>query len=314
MLGFLIYITNSIIISYGQVSNLLLLLIAGSWIAGRNHRETLSGILIGMACAIKIFCGLFLIYFLISKQYKAFFSAILSGFMIFIGTIILFGFKSYLYYFQTLTHISWYGESWSISFKSFFIRLFSPTEKNIVLYNAPHLAQFLTLFFSALLLTALVFTWHKLRQHKYHFLKSTYYDTGFSLTLISMLLLSPLGWNYYFNLLIIPYLILIHESKDDRIHLLCCVLLFINSLAGDLIKTFNIKNAAHILINGGLSFYAIIIFLLLFFRLAYQKMSAHHQSISPLLWSAVYFAAFIPSLLSQGAVIKNMINLYTGFA
>lgn len=318
----MLYVASSVTVSYGQVSNLLLLLMTGSWIAGRKKCEILSGILISIACSIKLFCGLFLLYFLFSKQLKAFLSASVSGIIILFGTIFVFGVQSYKHYLETLIRIAWYGESWSVSFKSFFLRVFSPTEKNYTLFNAPHAAEYLTVLCSLLLLTGLIISWIKLGAPKNLNQSRSYFDIGFSLVIPSMLLLSPLGWSYYFNFLLIPYFILIHESRDDRVHLGGCILILINSLSGDLIKTYNIKNAMQIFINGGLSFYVLIIFVLALFRMTYQKTQKTQKNyhlknksygISPVSWGVIYVVVLLPSVISQAAVIKNMIQLSAGF-
>jgi len=310
--GFLIYIVNSESISYGQVSNFILLLIAGSWVLGRTHKDVSAGILIALACAIKLFCGLFLIYFLVVHRFKLFFSAVITGILIFLITLYLFGIKSYISYLNTLQHVSWYAESWSVSFKSFIMRIFSPTENNFALFNFPHLAQFLIIFLSISLVVWLIKTWSELttlRDRKLSF------DCGFSLVILSMLLLSPLGWTYYFNIFIIPYLLLIKESRDDKIHLTCCFLLFINSFSGSLLKTYEIKNTAQILYNGGIGFYVMVIMLILTIRLSYQRISLVPNQNSPQkfisipLWWFIYGIAFVPSVISQLNVIKNMIEL-----
>jgi alpha-1,2-mannosyltransferase len=315
--GFLVYMVNSEIISYGQISNFLLLLVVGCWILGRNHKDIGAGILIAIACSLKLFCGLFLVYFLIIRRFKLFISAVVTGIFLFILTFIMFGIKSYIGYLNTLVNIVWYAESWSVSFKSFMMRLMSPTENNYTLLNFPHLAQGLATLLSVGLLMWLVDVWIKLNKKSHDRVS---FDLGFSLTLVSMLLISPLGWTYYFNLFIIPYLLLVHESDDNRVHLACCFLLFINSFTGDLLKTYDIKTPMHILYNGGIGFYVIVLLLLLLMKLVYQKTRQPFQQvhikpfISVSLWWVIYGVAFVPSIVSQCSVIKNMVELSTKMA
>ena len=68
-------------ILYGQLSLVLLLLITLAWIAARNGRDALGGIYLGLAMSLKIFVGLFLLFFLVRRRWRLLFW--------FIGTFML---------------------------------------------------------------------------------------------------------------------------------------------------------------------------------------------------------------------------------
>ncbi len=309
MAAFTLYMPNSANIAYGQISNYLFILVAGAWIAGRQKRDILAGILIGIACAIKIFCGLFLIYFFCIKRFKLLTSALITGASAFLASLLLFGLDSYLRYRSVLKEIKWYSASWNVSFFGFFTRLFSDSEKNKPLIYIPHLTEILTILCSIALFVYLIYSWRKLG--------SLHFDIGFSLTLIAMLLLSPLGWIYYFGLLLIPYFVLIEQSNETRYHnivpIILCIILFFSSLSGNFISTSGIKTTEEVLVNGGTGFYTLIALFILSIVLIKEKLSLSpittlpqkHIILEPQ-WYIFYAVAFAPSFISFVCITTNV--------
>jgi hypothetical protein len=310
--AFAIYIPNSANFAYGQISTYLLVLLAGTWLCGRNKQDICAGILIGIACAVKIFCGLFLIYFLCISRFRLLFTACLTGAAAFLSSVFIFGLDSYFQYHLVLKKIIWYSASWNASFYGFFMRLFSQTEKNKPLFAVPYLTDILTLICSAALLVYLVYSWRKLG--------SRYFDIGFSLTLISMLLLSPLGWMYYFGILLIPFLVLIDHSAHSRHQVMIavnvCIFLLLSTLAGDFLVTSSIQTKTQIFFNGGVSFYALIGLLMLYVIIIKEKLNSGPISLpsnSPIgkkQWIIFYLFAFIPSLMSFFYIIRNVMDKF----
>ena len=328
-----LYTPNSIAFTFGQLSQIILLLIVSAWICARKEKEICAGILIGLALSLKLFCGLFLIYFLCLKRYRALISALLTFGISLISSGIILGFRHYISYYHTLSHISWYAQTFNYSIKGFFFRLFIPSENNYVLIALPHLGNFLIIFFCLLLLSWLICFWLNLQtfnsslsseKKAEQILYLT--DIGFSAAIIGMLLLSPLGWLYYFNLLAIPYLVIINNYKNDSIHLICAGLLCLSTLSGDLIKTYNIKNFTQILYNGGIGFYILLILLGLLAGLvrhlrpslnalnkpALNKLiRVNHKKnktvfINKNLWIIIYFLIFIPTIDSQFKIFQQL--------
>jgi hypothetical protein len=186
-------------IIYGQLSLVLLLLIALAWIAARNGRDALGGIYLGLAMSLKIFVGLFLLFFLVRRRWRLL--------LWFIGTFTLlsllplwfFGIDTYKNYITILSSITWYAASWNASFLGFFTRIFGGSE-NVPLFNLPAVAQTLTRICSGLFILWLAWlAWPRAQESSLD-----RFDLGFSLTITGMLLISPLGWMYYFPTLLIP--------------------------------------------------------------------------------------------------------------
>jgi hypothetical protein len=134
------------------------------------------------------------------KRYKVFLLTLITTLILWSLPLLSSGTELYLLYFKTLNQLGWYGNSWNASVYGLLFRLFGPTD------------HVLLIKLSYLLLSTLLFLWYlnKLGQLNTRKIK----HAAFSLTLIMMLLLSPLGWMYYFSLLILP-LIVIYQALSQ---------------------------------------------------------------------------------------------------
>jgi hypothetical protein len=186
-------------IVYGQFSLILLLIITLAWIAARNGRDGICGISLGLAMSLKLFIGLFVLFFLVRRRWRLLFWFISTFLLLSLLPLLIMGVEVYKNYFAVLSEITWYAASWNASFLGFFTRIFGGSE-NVPMINFPKLAFALTRICS--LSFALWLVWLAWPREK----KSSpdHFDLGFSLTITGMLLISPLGWMYYFTLLTIP--------------------------------------------------------------------------------------------------------------
>jgi alpha-1,2-mannosyltransferase len=299
---FALYLPNSANLAYGQITSILLVILTAAWLLSRKNKDISAGVCIGLACAIKLFCGLFLIYFLCLKRFRLISSSLITIFMTSVVALWVFGFQAYVAYHTMLNTINWYAASWNVSFFGFFTRLFSNVEHNVPLVIAPHLVNIFTVLCSIPLVIYLAWIWKKWGAQKF--------DIGFSLVLVSMLLLSPLGWTYYFPLLIIPYLVLVRDGNWG-VHLGCCFLLFISTLTGNLLRTPMVKTKMQVLLLGGTGFYALLGLLLLLSLVGYgvgksRSQENQESGISESLWIVIYSIIFIPSLISLGAIFRDL--------
>jgi hypothetical protein len=98
-------------------------------------------------------------------------------------------------------------------------------------------------------------------------------DLDFSIILVSMLLLSPLGWMYYFPLLSIPFLILWNLSEKGvypiPLSLSLATLLLLSNIPVTLIPTDEIQthNVLTVFLSSGLYFAALMGLMALLFRM-----------------------------------------------
>lgn len=187
-------------IQLGQYGLILLGLILFLWLTSRDGRYRAAGLILGIAISLKIFFGLFLLFFAVRRQWRV----LAWGMSVFLVANLLglaiFGLATYKHHLAALTLGPLYiNASWNASFSGFFTRIFGGAE-NIPLVNMPVLAYGLAYCLSLLLILGLIWvSWphpHKLSRDRF--------DLGFSLCLVAMLLISPFGWIYYFPLLFIP--------------------------------------------------------------------------------------------------------------
>jgi alpha-1,2-mannosyltransferase len=261
LLLFLLFFPNIQTLVYGQISPVLFLFVTLAW----------------------LFCGLFLIYFLCLKRFRV----VAVSCLTFLGTSLLawfvFGTKAYISYYQSMKGIFWYAGTWNVSFHGFFMRLFSNEEHNVPFMVSPHLASIFTLGCSAILMAYLIRSWLKAGPQQF--------DRGFSLVIVSMLLLSPLSWIYYFPLLLIPYLVLVSE-KNDWLHLIAFSLLFLSMKIPLLVLASGIKTASQIFWTGGVGFYVLLGLLILL-----AKPYSEYRQFAPRLWGVVYALIFLQPIM-----------------
>jgi hypothetical protein len=109
--------------------------------------------------------------------------------------------------------------------------------------------------------------------------------------IVSMLLLSPLSWIYYFPLLLIPYLVLVSE-KNDWLHLIAFSLLFLSMKIPLLVLASGIKTASQIFWTGGVGFYVLLGLLILL-----AKPYSEYRQFAPRLWGVVYALIFLQPIM-----------------
>lgn len=216
---------------YGQVSLLLLLLLTIGWHYLRNQQLRSAAIILAAGAAIKPFFGLFALYFLCKRQWRALIYFLISGAVLTLLPLLFFGKQSYIDYITLLPTIKWYASTWNISLLGFFTRILGGVgEKMTPLIYLPHLTKYCYWFASVALVAYLA-----------HFLQKNYridpvkkIDLDFSLILMIALLVSPLGWRYYFAWLAIPIMVLHQYAKYTKspmsFILLICASIFLIGL------------------------------------------------------------------------------------
>ncbi len=192
---------NNIMI--GQTVLLVFMLVAGGWIAARQGREQLSGILLGLAFAIKLFLGLFIVYFLLQRRWRLTAWLLITVTATWLLGWAALGLDSYEQYHQALASVNWQSHTGNASAYGYFSRIFGGSY-SVPLMDAPALGKTLYYLLTAILLALLIW----LLRPGQRIAATVRSDLGFSFTLIAALLISPLGWIYYFPLLLIPFFVL----------------------------------------------------------------------------------------------------------
>ena len=151
-----------------------------------------------------------MIALLISRNWRAVAAFIAACGFSFLAGGLLVGFSAYTAYLAILNDVHWLATSWNGSYAGFFTRLFGgPVNKTWL--DAPMLARGLPAVCSIAtvgVLAKVVFKLSKSADQK------LYADALVALTIPAMLLLSPLGWNYYFPLLIISFVVIWNLTAD----------------------------------------------------------------------------------------------------
>lgn len=298
--AFFAYYPTFINSQMGQLGLFLMPLIFYSWWAARNNKFALCGVLLGIAASIKIFFGIFGIYFLIRREWRSL--GWFSGTIIFCALLPLtiFQVSEYLAYYKTLTHITWYTSSWNASLLGFLLRIFGGNgEKNIPLLLLPTLGHILYWLITGSLLVGLI----KYLQPLHKIDPQIKCDLDFSLTLALMLIIAPLGWIYYFPLLFIPFIVLFKLANEGYqpsiLRLSTCLAIILTSIPFPLVVPKKMIGTTMVFLNAGVYFYALVLLCcLLYFAQHHliQKNQAKFQDISPKLVLLLYITAFLPSL------------------
>lgn len=254
-------------IVYGQFSLILLLLITSAWIAARNDRNAVCGIILGLAMSLKLFVGLFLLFLLARRRWRLLFWFISTFLLFSLLPLWIMGIEVYKNYFAVLSEITWYAASWNASFLGFFTRIFGGSE-NVPLVNLPKLAVALTRMCSLIFALWLVWlAWPRPRESS-----RDHFDLGFSLTITGMLLISPLGWMYYFPVLIIPATVAWRLSGrlDCRMRRRAMIILawLLSTVPHFLIPSEDVNTPQIWFIWAGVYFYSLLLFSFLLGSLA----------------------------------------------
>jgi hypothetical protein len=199
---------TALIISYpfrmhmyqGQLTLILLLLLAVWWVAQREGRFALSGLMVGIATAIKVFPGFLFLYFVVRRQWRAFFTGVAALVILSVITGAILGFNVFQVYLNgVINDTAAIHDMWlNASLTGFWSKLFDAKSGHVIpLWQNAGLARFLIVFSFGLLLLAL--RWKTLTA------KSKVDDDHiYGLWIIATLLASPVTWDHYFLLLTVP--------------------------------------------------------------------------------------------------------------
>lgn len=190
----LVYFPTWASAALGQLSQLLLLVLCGAWLAARRKNDRLAGTLFAIALALKPFTGVFLLIlpwlerWRLLRWYVGIFAALSL-----LGAVIA-GPDSYLRYWSALQEVNCYASGWNASLMAPLSVLLGGGEVP-GWFHYPRLAKPIAIASSLLCYTALVFQVRRMED------SITRLDMTVAGGIPLMLLASPLGWLYYFPLM-----------------------------------------------------------------------------------------------------------------
>src|SRR5579875_85943 len=193
---------------HGQLNLLLLLLFIGAWAADRNRHPHWTGTLVALATAIKLFPGFLFVYLLLRREWTAVRTGLLALLGITALTALILGPDAYRSYFlEVLPHTSQWRSEWpNLSLSGIWFKLFDsskhlPPIEIQPLVHAPALALLGTICTRLAVTAILALAARRLRS-------AGDWDSLFALTIIGMLMVSPITWDHYLLLLILPVAVL----------------------------------------------------------------------------------------------------------
>ncbi len=249
----------------GQVGGFCSFFIITGYYFYLRKYDFVAGIFWGFIIALKLFPALLFLFVLNQKRYKAFVITLVCCVLAFLIPVWQKGITIYSIYFNMLSRVAWYGDNWNASLYGFLFRLFIDMQslRGIWLIKIIYLALF------AILLLWYIRTIHLLRKTSAH---QQVDHREFCLTLLIMLFLSPLGWLYYFSLLIMPLTIiwqsLIQEKpKSNKLHALWTLCLLLISFPMGYVQSSDMNSFLAKLSIYSINFYGLTIIIYLLIRM-----------------------------------------------
>ncbi len=189
-------------ITLGQLNLFLLPLLVGFWLAERRERPGWAGAALGLATAYKLFPGLLFFYLLLRRQWLTLAAALLTFAAVTGLTAAVLGVETYrTYVVDVLPQVERSQSGWgNLTLTGVWAKLFNPADNRDrveALWRAPLLARMGALASISAVLGVLAWVVGKARTPAER-------DAAFSLTLTAMLLVSPIAWDHYLLLLLVP--------------------------------------------------------------------------------------------------------------
>lgn len=191
----------------GQLGLYLSVLLLGAWACERNGRRRAAGLLIGLAAAVKFFPLFLLAFFAWRRRWEVLTAGLASAAVSTAVTACVLGKQAYIDYFlAVLPRVAWFRVGWTNpSILGFFSRLFDPlpNHPDNLWWKTEPLVQSTALMILGYGVASIVlvasFAWFASRLED-----RREQDLGFGLAMVCMVLLSPVAWEHYLVLMILP--------------------------------------------------------------------------------------------------------------
>ena len=243
----------------GQIGGILLFFIMNGYYFYQQKYDYWAGIFWGTIIALKLFPGLLFLFVLSQKRYKVLIIMLITSLFTFFLPVLIQGPEIYSLYFNMLPRILWFGDNWNASVYGVLFRLFIDIKNthNLVLIKITYLCIFviLSLWYMRMIIV---------------FQKTTLINNqrsdhrSFCLTLVMMLLISPMGWLYYFSLLLMPLTIIwqsLHQeqSTSNKTELLWALSLFLINFPMGYVEVINMSTLLYKLTFFSFYFYGLVL-------------------------------------------------------
>jgi hypothetical protein len=192
-------------IRLGQFNGLLLLLLTAGWLCDRAGRLRIAGVLVALATVVKLYPGFFFLYFLLRRAWQAVIAGFIALLVLTTATLCVVGVDAFVTYVRDVVPLisASPGRLYNVSLAGMFGKWFDPkfVESQPLrvspLWSNPMAARLAGACASVLVL-AVTARWIANAANRRQ------RDLAFGLSLIAMLLVSPVSWDHYLLVLLIP--------------------------------------------------------------------------------------------------------------
>jgi hypothetical protein len=256
-------------VNHGQLNLLLLLIIVLAWMAHRSERGIVAGGLIGFAAAVKVFPGFLVLFFALRGRWISVIAASATFVGMCIVSALVLGPDSWHAYVQEVAPtVSGFRNLWvNASLAGFWAKWFAEGAMNpsqLVgppdippLWAAPRLAA------AGWMLTAMtvIAVWAQAMRRLGE-------DQAFGASIIVMLLLSPVTWDHYFLLLILPVAFLWLRFPEPHLERSVLIVVLVILALSPLVFANAVTSSGRLLPLVGVSvhFFALCVLLMLSLR------------------------------------------------
>jgi hypothetical protein len=186
----------------GQVSFVLLLPMTLAWIRARRGSWAEAGVYLGLVMSVKPFLGIFLPYLVLRRRFDALGATLGVAACAFSVGLGIFGWEAHRSWIAGLSAVTWEWVAMNASLLGFLKRVLAPSAYYAPLLDAPSLIGPIWLLLSAAIgVVSLAVTVTDSSDGRV--------DRGFAVLLFAALLISPLGWTYYWWLALGPMVALV---------------------------------------------------------------------------------------------------------
>lgn len=197
----------------GQVSYFILPLLCLAFVFTYFKKSEASAVSFGFLAALKVFFLIFLLLFIVKRQWKLLALFSLSAIFFFFLPLVYFSWSDYLNFFnfsqQHLNFISTSLQPMNGSILGVISHYFYLTGQTL---NSTKIT-----FLNSILSLTLIIFWCVYDYKYLCFLQKFSDELRFSFLIVILLLCSPLGWSYYFIFLAVPIAVIIKINKNCRL-------------------------------------------------------------------------------------------------
>jgi len=196
------------------------------FLAGKE-RYILAGLVLALAAAVKITPGLIVLYWLLTKRYRASVSFLCWSALLILATILLTGLDTSLAYFAELQRISSvlltaYNNQ---SLAAFISDLSSGVQGDLFSWRMYSLSMEVKAVSTGMILLIIAVLAHMRRRLRGA--TEEYESIAVCAVLVAMTTFTPIAWSHYFIILIIPLMVLTNRAMEARKYMLLSAVILV---------------------------------------------------------------------------------------